>query len=112
MAWRHREISVEITLMLKRMRKAGMQFRYCIVMEAHASGLPHYHLLLHEFGDQISHAKLTPLWVFGFSRWKLAEDNRHASVYAAKYLSKNSEARVRASLYYGKTISIVTQPPG
>lgn len=54
----HEQIGVEITLMLKRMRKAGHRFRYMFVAEAHKSGVPHYHLLLHEIADPIRKAKL------------------------------------------------------
>jgi hypothetical protein len=46
---RHREISGWLTRYLKRVRKeAGCSFRYCLVAESHKSGLPHYHMLLHE----------------------------------------------------------------
>lgn len=96
---RHRETGREVTLFLKRLRKSA-EFRYALVVEAHASGLPHYHLLLHEIGEPISHRKLTGQWTAGFSKANLVHEERGAT-YAMKYLTKSRLARVRASVNYG-----------
>lgn len=103
---RHVEISKEITKYLKRIReRSGALLRYLFVAEAHKSGLPHYHVLLHEvFIDRPARkALLERQWHEGFSSFKLAEPA--AAGYVAKYLSKSNLARVRASIRYGKTLS-------
>jgi len=118
---RNRMIQAEFTLMLKRMRRgiAGvsgrrnkglvrnrtmhrMKFRYVLVLEKHKSGLPHYHMLIHEFRDNIRYAQLKGLWCFGFSSFKLVDEGEKAAFYVAKYLGKSNLARVRASIDYGK----------
>ena len=103
---RHHAISSELTLFLKRVRKGvDRPLRNLIVAEAHKSGLPHYHMLLHETHPEgaVKHAALCANWRLGFSSWKLVEDARH-STYLCKYLSKSNAARVRASLRYGKDV--------
>lgn len=105
-AARHKCISREITLYLKRLRKqSGEEFRFCLVAEEHKTGLPHYHLLVHEReGHPIRHAVLTKQWRIGFSNFRLVADPKAAG-YVTKYLAKSSKARVRASLDYGNTVS-------
>jgi len=103
---RHNQIQKEFTLMFKRMRKAGLKFRYILVCEMHKSGLPHYHMLLHEFSDNIKYAKLKEFWRLGFSNFKLVDDHEKAAMYAAKYLTKSKLARVRASLRYGSPLAV------
>lgn len=101
---RHREISREITLWLKRVRKeSDAKIRYLLVCEAHKSGLPHYHILIHEC-DEAKPVRVRTLqgqWRQGFSSFKLVD--RHAAPYVTKYLSKALLARVRASGAYGKS---------
>lgn len=93
--------ATEVTKYLKRVRKnSGERFRYLLVAEAHKSGLPHFHLLLHEQGGFVRHKTLTEGWKLGFSQWKLATDADNVS-YLCKYLAKTNLARVRASLSYG-----------
>lgn len=101
-AERWREVSRECTLYLKRLRKGGQPFKYLLVAEAHKSGLPHVHLLVHETDEQkpIRHASLTKAWGLGFTVCKLADDANAAS-YLCKYLAKSLAARVRASQAYG-----------
>lgn len=94
--------------MLKRLRKAHGKrggLRYLVVMEAHKSNLPHYHILLHEvFTDYpMRKALLRPAWRFGFSHWKLADEK--AAPYVAKYLAKSAQARIRASIDYGNPLT-------
>lgn len=102
---RVRAIGPELTKYWKRVRKnSGAPFRYCVVAESHTSGLPHFHALIHEVDCDlpVRHATLSGEWHLGFSRIKLAKDNR-ASNYVTKYLSKAARARVRASKGYGRT---------
>jgi len=101
---RHRVISRAITLWIKRLREAapqGAAFRYLCVAEAHKSGLPHYHMLLHEVFEEVPlrHRLLKGSWPLGHDLWKLAD--KSAARYMAKYLAKSALARVRASLRYG-----------
>lgn len=100
---RHAVISEEITKWLKRCRKdSEARLRYCLVAEAHKSGLPHYHVLVHErwLGGQISERQLRRQWKLGHSKFNLT-DGAKAAWYVAKYLAKASQARVRASVRYG-----------
>ena len=99
----------EVTLMLKRIRKATKApFVYLCVAEAHKSGLPHYHVLIHERDDTqpIRKATLDAEWRIGFSQWRLVRDAKTAT-YLCKYLGKSSSVRVRASLDYGREYELV-----
>lgn len=112
---RVREASRHLTLFLKRVRKnSGARFRYLLVAEAHKSGAPHFHALIHErAGEPISWAVLTAAWDQGFSKFKLAKDgsgpfdqsDRKFARYVCKYLAKSALARVRASVRYGETVT-------
>lgn len=100
---RHAVISEELTKWLKRIRKeSGARVRYCLVAEAHKSGLPHYHILIHErwLGGTTGERTLRRQWKLGHSKFNLVE-NAGAAWYVAKYLAKASAARVRASARYG-----------
>lgn len=101
-AVRHRYHSRQITLFLKRLRKqGGGKYRYLFVAEKHKNDLPHYHCLIHEVDDNcVSKRELHALWWHGFSAWKLVAEDRQLS-YVVKYLSKDSCARLRASIRYG-----------
>lgn len=103
---RHREISREITKYLKRVRKISGQFRFLMVAEHHKSGLPHYHVLVHERDAHgVKHRVLSSEWKLGFEKWRLLTDLREAS-YLCKYLAKATVARVRASGAYGQAYQI------
>ena len=98
------EIGREVTLYLKRVRKeSGARVRYLLVAEAHKTGLPHLHILVHEASPDkpVRHKTLEGQWKLGFTRFKLAHDVKTAS-YVCKYISKALLARVRASLRYGQ----------
>lgn len=102
---RNVECGQRVTKYLKRLRKeSGASLRYCLVMEAHESGLPHYHLLLHETGAvPIRWAVLNGQWRReGFGEWHVVDDGPKAAAYVSKYLSKSMLARVRASVRYGQ----------
>ena len=102
---RHACISREITLYAKRLRKqSGASVKFLCVVEAHKSGLPHYHMLVHEQlpVPPVTHRVLKTQWRVGFSNWKLVTGPAMAG-YVTKYLSKSALARVRASKDYGIT---------
>lgn len=101
---RHAGISRYLTLWLKRIRKGNPNFRYMFVCEAHKSGLPHYHALIHEtrLSSPIPKRFLQSKWPHGFSSFKLLPiDESRRATYACKYLNKSVLARVRASISYG-----------
>lgn len=96
--------SSEITRWLKRLRKvSGAKLRYAIVVEAHKSGQPHYHVLVHEVigSAPLLHRHIGATWNWGFSSATLVKSTSPAW-YVAKYLAKSSLARIRASGRYGQ----------
>ena len=108
---RHRVLQEHFTRYLKRIRKAGYRVRYCFVAEAHKSGLPHYHALIHEIDNPVPHRVLTSEWTAGFSVIKLVDTSSpKPAAYVAKYLSKSVLARVRASQRYGELTNEKTPP--
>lgn len=96
----------EVQKFFKRVRKETAlppaSLKYVVVTEAHKSGLPHFHVLVHEkfHGKHVRHKCLNHHWHLGFSNFKLLEDERQA-LYLAKYLSKDTTARIRPSGKYG-----------
>ena len=104
---KHARIGKEITKYLKRVRAvSGAKLRYLIVLEAHRSGEPHYHALVHEVSPDgpVRHAVLDDQWGLGFTRWKLVDPFGDASGYVCKYLTKSAAARVRSSQHYGRSL--------
>ena len=107
-AERHASVSKELTLWVKRLRKnTEAPLRLLLVAEAHKTGLPHYHGLIHEQDAErpVRHAQLAASWPHGFTKFKLVapdEGARRTAWYVCKYLTKDNRARVRASLSYGK----------
>lgn len=103
----------ELTLYVKRLRKySQVRIRYLIVAEKHKSGLPHFHMLIHERGGEIKHKLLSAEWHLGFEKWRLTSTlEPQKALYLCKYLSKDLTARVRASQSYGIGLRswIVTQ---
>lgn len=97
------ELNRELNLYWKRLRKSGAQFRYAVVAEAHKSGRPHFHALLHEVSadNPLRHATMREQWGVGFIQIKLVSDKKMVW-YLCKYLTKAVHARVRASIGYGK----------
>lgn len=100
-----RVIGEEITRFIKRVRKnSSAKCRYLLVAEAHKSGEPHFHMLVHETSSvPIRKLHLKDAWTFGFSKVNLADDVRGA-VYLCKYLAKDARSKVRASFRYGSAI--------
>lgn len=98
----------EVTKYLKRVRKqSGVPLRYIVVTEQHKSGLPHFHVLMHEVElKPVTHRILSAQWTLGFEKWRLVpHDDLRGAGYIAKYLTKSDVAvRVRASQHYGKSI--------
>lgn len=94
--------SPDIRDFMKRVRfESGARLRFILVAEAHKSGLPHFHMLLHEWGKPVPKSLLERQWRLGFSSWRLVDNSPRAAGYVTKYLSKDVLARVRASLRYG-----------
>lgn len=101
-----KETNPLVTRYIKRIRRANEDARCAIlvVVEYHKTGLPHYHVLLHEKDPDrpFRHADIRKSWIAnGFFHGKLIEADR--VWYSTKYLSKNLAARVRASRFYGET---------
>lgn len=100
----------EITRFIKRVRKnAAAPFRYLLVAEQHASGAPHFHMLVHETSAvaPISKRTLQSAWIVGFSKVVLCHDLKGA-MYLCKYLAKDASTRVRASFRYGGNLAEIT----
>lgn len=101
---RHQVLGKVVTLFLKRLRKqSNASVRYMLVAEAHESGAPHYHMLLHDSEHRITYRMIENEWSQnGFLHAKLVDANQPKVVwYVCKYIAKSSLARVRASLAYG-----------
>lgn len=108
---RHRQISFELTKFVKRVRKQSKaSIRFLLVAEAHKSGLPHYHMLVHEAKEPVRERVLNGQWQLGFSQWRLVRDEMAAS-YICKYVAKSALARLRASKGYGSMPENLA-PPG
>jgi len=93
----------DMTLFFKSLRKSATAgVRYLVVSEAHKSGLPHFHALIHEVHQgAVTYDRLKRPWRWGFTAFKLADPK--AASYVAKYISKDVAARVRASEHYGES---------
>nr|QXN72828.1 MAG: replication initiator protein [Microvirus sp.] len=104
----------EIQKYLKRLRKdSGAKFRYLLVCEAHKSGLPHYHILLHEVTDTpVTKRTLDQQWKLGYTKWRLVEEQVKAAGYVCKYLFKSDTPRPYASLHYGECAGRRREPIG
>lgn len=102
----HAQIRPEIQKYLKRLRAAiGPEtLRHLVVVEAHQSGVPHYHALIHECDPArpVRKRQLDAQWKLGFSQWRLVSDIYPAG-YVCKYLAKDMRARLLASEDYGSS---------
>lgn len=97
-----------LTLWLKRIRKeSGARLRYILVAESHKSGLPHFHILIHEGDVPVLKRHLEGQWKLGFSKFKLIDRDPKVVWYVCKYLSKSALSRVRASVRYGNATSVI-----
>lgn len=110
-AQRVRAVSPELTRWLKRVRKnSGASLRYLLVVEAHKSGVPHWHALLHEVQGTVVKRAVQSAWRYGFSHVRLVdEDSASGAWYVCKYLAKSGLARVRASQNYGDVKELITE---
>lgn len=96
-------IGPDLTKYIKRIRATCEgKLRYLLVAEPHKSGLPHFHMLVHETSEHgVTSRNLEGKWSRGtITGAKLVRDVQHAT-YICKYLSKALDARVRASRRYG-----------
>lgn len=100
-------LSRDVTLWLKRMRKAGHRLRYVLVFERHKSMLWHAHVVV-SGEDTLQRRDLADRWTHGHSKFLLVRSGPAAAWYVAKYLSKEVPARVRASNRYGRSVSAGT----
>lgn len=112
--WFMRELATPVQLWLKRVRKRATarakmngevtpRLRYVLIFEYGAeNGRPHAHLVVHEAQGRVLEEELREEWsVNGFAQAKLLKHADRGAWYAAKYLAKALEVRVRASLRYG-----------
>jgi len=121
------DLGRDVTKMLKRWRKAGYQFRYLLVVEPHEGdrspdgvqglnfGMPHFHMLVHEYGVPMPKRFLEAEWPLGHCGAKLLKEGEsdHGVWYVCHYLNKTIAARVRASLKYGSPpVSVLTVASG
>lgn len=100
----------EVTKYTKRVRKqAKVPLRFLTVTERHRSGLPHFHMLVHEVElKPVTHKILSSQWDLGFEKWRLVpHEDLNSARYITKYISKEATTRIRASLNYGKPVSTV-----
>lgn len=111
-AYRCKAIGVWITLYLKRVRRElGVALRYVLVAEAHKSGDPHFHMLVHECQRAKpdawdTYCVLKSQWPHGHSSVNgITPGDLRAARYVCKYLSKSALARVRASARYGRGVA-------
>lgn len=90
----------EVQNFLKRVRHhAKEEIRILFVSELHKDGFPHWHGLI--FGEEITKAKIEQSWYSGFTAVKLVRDEGSLD-YVTKYLSKDAQSRIRASLHFGR----------
>jgi hypothetical protein len=98
---RHREVSWWLTVYLRRIREmSGASFRFLCVAEAHGTGLPHYHVLIHETAIPVRYDHLNQ-WSNGFAKWRLV-GNFDVPAYIAKHLGVDPRAATVASPHYGQ----------
>ncbi|QXP07812.1 MAG: replication initiator protein [Arizlama microvirus] len=102
-AWDH-HLKSELQQYLKRVRKNSHgRIRYMQVVEAHASGLPHWHILVHETSARAtSKLCLRTNWHMGFTHARLATATD--IFYVCKYAAKSAPGRLRASQRYGRPV--------
>lgn len=103
-------IGAEYTQYMKRVRYSASRdgnrsLRHLTVFEKHKDGWPHIHALVHEVTRGVlTKATLEAHWKWGHSHHRLTKDRR-AGEYVAKYILKDeNQARVRASVRYGKAL--------
>lgn len=102
------EMGAEFTKYVKRLRKGDDKYppaslRYILATEAHQSGFPHLHALIHETdaSTPVRKDQLHRHWHRGFSTFKLVDGSPRSAFYVTKYINKSMMTRVRASLGYG-----------
>ena len=113
----------ELQKSFKRARSRGLKMRFVAVREKHKSGYPHFHAFIHEMvygqitkrqlcGDPDRWESMTPkergkdrwFWPYGFVQVRLCGEDRPAKPhYLTKYIRKDPQGRIRASLKYGQS---------
>lgn len=103
-AWKVGVINPEITLYKKQLRNlSGSKLRSLVVAEAHESGAPHFHMLVHEHDRKgtLTREILREQWKLGFTKWNIIDGHWDAARYVCKYIAKSGAVRPRASTKYG-----------
>lgn len=101
-----KEIAPEVTKYWKRLRKnTSATFKYLLVAEPHKDGMVHFHFLLHEVEGSVSARDMKYTWRLGFVQCKIIPlGDPRSAFYVAKYIAKDVETRVKASLGYGESL--------
>lgn len=98
----------DVAKFLKRVRKSQEKIRILFVAEKHKDGFPHWHGLI--FGENITKDQIERYWDNGFTKVKLVRDV-NAIDYVTKYISKERDSRIRASLHFGRPLDAVPTRP-
>jgi len=87
----------------KCLRKAGHDFRYLAVFElGEKTGRAHYYVILHDKRASLTAQLIEDSWPHGYSHKSSVRNGQATARYVAKYLTKDSGVRFRASFRYGK----------
>lgn len=107
------EVQEDVTKFLKRVRMRvqrktrGAKLRYLLPPpEPHADDFPHVHMLLHEMDEgTITWRDIARDWRENHGNLEvvLVEEAAKAAGYVAKYVTKDLNGRVRASIRYGQS---------
>lgn len=94
----------DLTKSIKRLRKNNpdVEFKYLFVFELHKDGYPHIHGLI--FTRALTKRDIEASWSLGFTKVKLVKSDE-AIGYVTKYLNKDVQTRIRASLKFGHALS-------
>lgn len=103
-----KDVQAFIKRLREQQRRRHIHVRYMVVIEPHKDGMPHAHLLLHQYprGSLANWNETLPevvrtLWGHGFIKISDVADER-GCFYVAKYLCKEGSIPVRASQNYGE----------
>lgn len=99
-----KHIAQEYTKYNKRMKEAGLKFRFVMVTELHKDGTAHVHALYHEVAGEkpLTEKAIRKHWKCGISECHLVHDIQDKAFYMAKYITKDQiMRRQRSSLDYG-----------
>jgi hypothetical protein len=106
----------EVHKFWKRLRKAGLPFRYFLTSESHETGAPHLHWVLHETdaSRRIRKRDLEEKWPHGFIAVRVVKveaggaGHKKVAAYVTKALGFEKRPRVCASQSYRPANRTVT----